>query len=146
MLRDRIVHHTLMPHSSGYLEMMISDYSGWLKASFTISNLDGKHFRVLFLTAADYHNSIVDYYSSNPHRQCALWWQNLCHKDPLLRRNKNKGGYPCAFHFFVTLLTLFSCIHPAYISAVLCWAYYLSMVRVRCPIVHFFGHLQVIEN
>jgi len=27
MLRDRIVHHTLMPHSSGYLEMMISDYS-----------------------------------------------------------------------------------------------------------------------
>jgi len=46
----RIVHHTFMPHSSRYLEMMISDYSGGLNAGFTISNLDGKHFRVLFLT------------------------------------------------------------------------------------------------
>jgi len=41
MLRARIVHHTFMPHSSGYLEMMISDYSSGLYASFTISNLDG---------------------------------------------------------------------------------------------------------
>ena len=82
MPSHRIVHHTFMPHSSRYLEMMISDYSGGLDASFTISNLDGKHFRVLFLTAADYRNNIVDYYSSNPHRQCSLWWQNLCHKDP----------------------------------------------------------------